>query len=164
MSKKNQEEIFASLSKNDFKKIISNLEDDNQKLRKISLLLISQLLHNNQELKEKFCNIMNIPTVPGRVALNTKLCSSSSRAKNTVTIDMSKNIKDVYTLLKQPIPDNEKECLFWFINFENKKLPLLQLEYLSATQHSQIQLNDLLDPIDSMVGFILTEKTSQKKP
>jgi hypothetical protein len=30
VSKKNQEEIFASLSKNDFKKIISNLEDENQ--------------------------------------------------------------------------------------------------------------------------------------
>ena len=75
VSKKNQEEIFASLSKNDFKKIISNLEDDNQsislydeELRKISLLLISQLLYSNQALKEKFCNIMNIPTVPGRVA------------------------------------------------------------------------------------------------
>ena len=27
LSRKNQEEIFASLSKNDFKKIISNLED-----------------------------------------------------------------------------------------------------------------------------------------
>ena len=29
VSRKNQEEIFASLSKNDFRKIISNLEDDN---------------------------------------------------------------------------------------------------------------------------------------
>lgn len=29
VSKKNQEEIFASLSKNDFKKIISNLDDEN---------------------------------------------------------------------------------------------------------------------------------------
>ena len=27
VSRKNQEEIFASLSKNDFRKIISNLED-----------------------------------------------------------------------------------------------------------------------------------------
>jgi len=40
-------------------------------LRKISLLLISQLLYNNNPLKEKFCTIMNIPTVPGRV--NTSL-------------------------------------------------------------------------------------------
>lgn len=30
VSRKNQEEIFASLSRNDFKKIISNLEDENQ--------------------------------------------------------------------------------------------------------------------------------------
>ena len=32
VSKKNQEEIFASLSKNDFKKIISNLDDENQSM------------------------------------------------------------------------------------------------------------------------------------
>lgn len=58
MSRKNQEEIFASLSKNDFKKIISNLEDENQSkksfykgLRKISMMLISQLLYNNMPLK-----------------------------------------------------------------------------------------------------------------
>ena len=56
---------------------------------------------------------MNIPSVPGRVtpspkqiALNTKLCPSSSRARNTVTIDMSKNIKEVFTLLKQPVTDS----------------------------------------------------------
>ena len=58
VSRKNQEEIFASLSKNDFKKIISNLEDENQSkksfykgLRKISMMLISQLLYNNMPLK-----------------------------------------------------------------------------------------------------------------
>jgi hypothetical protein len=74
VSKKNQEEIFASLSKNDFKKIISNLDDENLSiyiimlgLRKISLALISQLLYNNNILKEKFCHIMNIPLCPGRV-------------------------------------------------------------------------------------------------
>jgi len=32
VSRKNQEEIFASLSRNDFKKIISNLEDDGQRI------------------------------------------------------------------------------------------------------------------------------------
>ena len=38
-------------------------------LRKISMLLISQLLYNNVPLKEKFCHVMNIPTMPGRVHL-----------------------------------------------------------------------------------------------
>ena len=41
-----------------------------------------------------------------QVALNTKLCSSQSRARNTVTVDMSKNIKEVYSLLKQNITDS----------------------------------------------------------
>jgi hypothetical protein len=78
-------------------------------LRKISLALISQLLHNNPQLKEKFCNIMGIPLCPGRVhlysskiALNSKLCSSS-RNKSNISVDTNKNIKEVYGLLKQPV-------------------------------------------------------------
>ena len=33
-------------------------------LRKISLALITQMLHNNAGLKEKFCLTMNIPMIP----------------------------------------------------------------------------------------------------
>lgn len=54
--------------------------------------------------------------------------------------------------------------MFWFINFETKNAPYLQLEYVTPTPGQNLQINDLLDPIDSMVGFVLTERTTNKKP
>lgn len=74
-------------------------------LRKISLALITQMLHNNAGLKEKFCLTMNIPMIPGRVAFNTKLCPSST-PKGSLALDMARNIKDVYGMLKQPLLDS----------------------------------------------------------
>lgn len=83
---------------------------------------------------------------------------------------MSKNIKEVYTLLKQPVLDrniplysDEKHSLFWYINFENNKQSSLQLEYLSASHPQSVQIADLLDPIDSMVGFVLSDKIAPRK-
>ena len=48
---------------------------------------------------------MNIPMIPGRVAFNTKLCPSRT-PKGSLALDMAKNIKDVYALLKQPLTDS----------------------------------------------------------
>lgn len=55
---------------------------------------------------------MNIPLCPGRVtpndikvALSTKLCASSNKSKSNIAIDMNANIKDVFTLIKQPISE-----------------------------------------------------------
>lgn len=45
---------------------------------------------------------MNIPLIAGRVALNTKLCAGST-AKPNIALEMAKNIKEVYTLIKQPV-------------------------------------------------------------
>ena len=50
---------------------------------------------------------MNIPLCPGRVALTTKLCPASSRSKNNIAVDMNKNIKAVFTLLKQPVSERK---------------------------------------------------------
>jgi hypothetical protein len=52
--------------------------------------------------------------------------------------------------------------LFWFINFESKNAPYLQLEYVTPTPGQNLQVNDILDPIDSMIGFVLTERISKK--
>jgi hypothetical protein len=83
---------------------------------------------------------------------------------------MSKNIKEVYTLLKQPVLDStyvfysdEKQSLFWYINFESNKQGSLQLDFLSASHPQSVQIADLLDPIDSMVGFVLCEKLAPRK-
>lgn len=57
----------------------------------------------------------------------------------------------------------EKNGLFWFINFENRKNGSLELEHLAASQPQNIQIADLLDPIDSMVGFVLGEKISKNQ-
>ena len=76
---------------------------------------------------------------------------------------MSKNIKEVFTLLKQPITDSENKSLFWYINFENKNNSYIQLEYLASSHPQSIQINDILDPVDSMVGFIMNEKGTHKK-
>lgn len=51
---------------------------------------------------------MNIPLCPGRVALTTKLCAASSRSKNNIAVDMNKNIKEVFTLLKQPVSERRQ--------------------------------------------------------
>lgn len=48
----------------------------------------------------------------------------------------------------------EKQSLFWFINYDNKDKPL-RLEYLATNQAQSININDLMDPIDCMIGFIL---------
>ena len=63
------------------------------------------MLHNNPALKKKFSLTMNIPMIPGRVAFNTKLCPSRT-PKGSLALDMAKNIKDVYALLKQPLTDS----------------------------------------------------------
>lgn len=83
---------------------------------------------------------------------------------------MNKNIKEVFNLLKHTISErisilslDEKQSLFWFINYDNKNQGSLQLEYLSTTQPQTININDLLDPIDCMIGFILPERLTTKK-
>ena len=38
-----------------------------------------------------------------KIALNSKLCAGSSRSKNNISVDMNRNIKEVYGLLKQPV-------------------------------------------------------------
>jgi hypothetical protein len=53
--------------------------------------------------------------------------------------------------------------LFWFINFENKSSNYLQLEYVTPTAGQTIQVAEIMDPIDSMVGFVLPERFTQKK-
>ena len=53
--------------------------------------------------------------------------------------------------------------MFWFINYDTRNQGPLQLEYLTTTQPQVIEINDLLDPIDSMIGFILPERLSSKK-
>lgn len=75
--KKNQEEIFNSLNKNDFKKILTNLDDEHisnhttySALRKTSLKLLGELLWANTPLKRTFCNIMEINLLPGNVQHN----------------------------------------------------------------------------------------------
>lgn len=58
---------------------------------------------------------------------------------------------------------DEKQCLFWFINYETRNQAPLQLEYLTTNTPQVIEINELLDPIDSMIGFILPERLSSKK-
>ena len=41
-------------------------------------------------------------------------------------------------------------------------MPYLQLEYVTPTPGQNLQVNDILDPIDSMIGFVLTERISKK--
>jgi hypothetical protein len=61
------------------------------------------------------------------------------------------------------IHQDEKQSLFWYINFETKNVPYLQLEYVTPTPGQNLQINNILDPIDSMVGFVLSERVAQKK-
>lgn len=37
------------------------------------------------------------------------------------------------------------------------------MEYLTTSTPQVIEINELLDPIDSMIGFILPERLSSKK-
>lgn len=52
-------------------------------LRKITLILLAELLHENHELKEKFCHIMNIHPCPGKVLTTFiyRLCSRANFRK-----------------------------------------------------------------------------------
>lgn len=83
---------------------------------------------------------------------------------------MSRNIKEVFTILKQPITDSkvlfrvdEKKSLFWYIDYDSKHENYIKLEYMSSSQPQNVQINDILDPIDSMVGFIMHEKGVSQK-
>lgn len=80
---------------------------------------------------------------------------------------MNRNIKEVFGLLKQPVSErkvmdniDEKQCLFWFVNYDNKNASL-KLEYL--TSNHALNLNELLDPVDCMIGFILSERVQAKR-
>ncbi len=55
---------------------------------------------------------------------------------------------------------DEKQCLFWFVNYDNKNTSL-RLEYL--TSNHALNLNELLDPVDCMIGFILSERVQAKR-
>jgi len=75
---------------------------------------------------------------------------------------MNNNIKEVFTILKQPISEcnyfsnaAEKQSLFWFINFDGRGQGNLQLEYINTPNPQNININELLDPLECMIGFVL---------
>jgi hypothetical protein len=39
----------------------------------------------------------------------------------------------------------------------------LQLDYVTPTAGHTLQVNDIMDPIDSMVGFVLPDRFAPKK-
>lgn len=69
-NKEHQIEIYRSLTKGDLAKILTNLEDPNPTLRKMSARLVCELLYKNGPLKEQFGELMGIRPVNGHIVIN----------------------------------------------------------------------------------------------
>lgn len=144
-------------------------------LRKVSLILITQLLYNNHSLKEIFCKLMTIPNYPGRV-LSTHIKDSlkfqvygikqsnyqhrshQASRKCFLSCQAAYSLRYIHSNNQE-----EKTSLFWFVNHATNTYPL-KIEQMTNLKVQKSTISDTLDPLECMIGFIMPDKNERFIP
>ncbi|KAL4490354.1 hypothetical protein ABPG72_004393 [Tetrahymena utriculariae] len=157
-SKVHQTEIFNSLTTNDLLKILSNIEDKNLKLRKTSCRFLCELLYDNNQVQDLFCELTGVLPIDGKVCVN-KIPESFNQHMRFIP-----EILEIVKNSSIPVNDNGKAPLCWYFSSKIDYNQPFRVQFFFPQDQNNFDSSEFIDPQESIFGFVINSPFKQKRP